>query len=209
MADQLSREGRGRDWRLVDCLLVATSHLNQILQTQAPQSHRNGHAGRRLETCDLSGACARRQASYHGERRTRAPLQGASARDVVEKGRKGSDAKEKSQAKGKQSDKGEGRRISSTSHKESQATRARLSSLGDSAVESDLHPLVKPWLVSTRWRARLYLMLAFQKVSTPHPCWGGHWWALVLAPSGVQNHSFLWTAPSYCQSVAPQNRPRG
>ena len=36
MADQLSREGRRRDWWPVDCPSVATSHLHQILQPMYP-----------------------------------------------------------------------------------------------------------------------------------------------------------------------------
>ena len=36
MADQVSREDRGLDWRPVDCFLVATSHPHQILQHMSP-----------------------------------------------------------------------------------------------------------------------------------------------------------------------------
>ena len=51
----------------------------------ALQSHRNGHAGRRLEVCVSSGAFAQRKASPHGERRTRVHQQGPSARGEAEK----------------------------------------------------------------------------------------------------------------------------
>ena len=39
-------------------------------------------------------------------------------------------------------------------------------------------------------------------MSTPHLQRRRRWWAQVLAPLGVQSTSFLFTAPSSCQSVA-------
>ena len=102
----------------------------------ASQSHRDGHAGRRLEACIASGAFARRKASSDGERRTRAHHKGASARDEAEKisgpracslaeglGRQGQGLR-----KGQTLGQGEkDARISRASPKESPATRAKLS----------------------------------------------------------------------------------
>ena len=60
----------------------------------------------------------------------------------------------------------------------------------------------------TRQRPPMPLVLASRKVSTPHTSGEGTrglWSWLFL---GVQNPSFLLTAPSYCHSVSPPKRLR-
>ena len=174
----------------------------------ALQSHRDGHAVRRLEACIASGAFARRKASSDAERRTRVHHQGASARDEAEKisgrrpcslaeglGRQGQGPRKRETLRQGEGTPASQRPVQRKVQRQGQSFRGEsLSSVGGSS--SEVPPIStrwwRPWRVLTRWRARLPLMLTFLKVSTPRPQWVRQQKALVLVPSG--------------ESVAPQKK---